>query len=315
MARAKRTPVDCPVICVGNFTAGGAGKTPTTIALARAAKAQGLKPGILSRGYGGIIDQTVVVDAEHHNSRGTGDEPLLLAREAMTVISRNRIDGARKLIAEGADLIIMDDGFQSARIAIDYALIVVDGMRGIGNGLTIPAGPVRAPLREQMRHATALLAVGGGDHADPFIRKMSRSGKQVFEAAIASRNPEEFTGRRVLAFAGIADPEKFYRSLEKAGAEIALKRNFPDHHHLDDDEMSSLLKDAEYEGLMLATTAKDAVRLGGGHHGPADLLRERAHVLHVDMVFDDPAAPGNIVQAAIGNYRKRRLQRSTVQKK
>jgi tetraacyldisaccharide 4'-kinase len=310
MAKGKRVPVDCPVICVGNFTAGGAGKTPTTIALARGAVAAGLKPGLLSRGYGGSIDRTVVVDPHHHRAADVGDEPLLLAREALTVISRSRIEGAARLIAEGANIIIMDDGFQSARLAFDYALIVVDGHRGIGNGMTMPSGPVRAPLGEQLRHLTALLAVGGGENADPFIRRMSRSGRQIFEAQIAIRNADDFKGRRVLAFAGIADPEKFYRSLSSAGADIVMRRSFSDHHHLDDYEITGLIEDADRENLTLATTAKDYVRLAG-HHGRATELAERACVLEIDMAFDDHAAPRDIVRAAVEAFRKRRIERKT----
>ena len=182
MRRARRAPVDCPVICVGNFTVGGAGKTPTAITLAKAAAALGHKPGILSRGYSGMISKPTVVDPQHYRAVDVGDEPLLLARAGLTVVARNRLEGAKKLLAEGADLIIMDDGFQSARIAIDYALVVVDGKRGIGNGLVVPSGPVRAPLKEQLNHVTTLLAVSGGPAADPFIRRMGRAGRQVLDA-------------------------------------------------------------------------------------------------------------------------------------
>ncbi len=217
MRRARRAPVDCPVICVGNFTVGGAGKTPTAIAIARAAVELGYKPGLLSRGYSGMISKPTIVDPHHHRAVDVGDEPLLLARAGLTAVARNRLEGARKLIAEGADLIIMDDGFQSARIAIDYALVVVDGKRGIGNGLVVPSGPVRAPLKEQLRHVTTLLAVSGGAAADPFIRRMSRAGKPVLEAAVGPVNGTEFAGKRVFAFAGIADPTKFYKSLADAG--------------------------------------------------------------------------------------------------
>src|SRR4051794_40561725 len=157
MAHARRASVPIPVICVGNFTVGGAGKTPTALALARAAKAKGLKPGFLSRGYGGSLDVTTVVDPQDHHATAVGDEPLLLAREALTVIARRRADGAERLVREGADLIIMDDGFQSAQIAIDYALVVIDATRGIGNGHLVPGGPVRAPLRTQLRYTSALL--------------------------------------------------------------------------------------------------------------------------------------------------------------
>ncbi|MCD2172884.1 tetraacyldisaccharide 4'-kinase [Rhizobium sp. C4] len=306
MRRARRAPVDCPVICVGNFTVGGAGKTPTAIAIARAATALGYKPGLLSRGYSGLISRPTIVDPDHHRAVDVGDEPLLLARAGLTVVARNRLEGARKLIAEGADLIIMDDGFQSARIAIDYALVVVDGKRGIGNGLVVPSGPIRAPLKEQLRHVTTLLAVSGGPAADPFIRRMARAGKQVLEATVAPVNGRDFNGKKLFAFAGIADPTKFYGSLADVGAEVVATRSFPDHHHFADDELRSLVVDAERDGLTLVTTAKDRVRLSG-HHGAADALLERINVLEIEMMFDDPGAPGLIVEQAFANFRKRKF--------
>jgi tetraacyldisaccharide 4'-kinase len=302
----RRHPLPVPVICVGNFTVGGAGKTPTAIAIARAAKARGLTPGFLSRGYGGSLDVMTVVDPHHHRSTAVGDEPLLLAREALTVISRRRVAGAEKLIAEGADLIIMDDGFQSARLQVDYALIVIDSMRGIGNGWVVPSGPVRAPIQVQMRHLDAILKVGKGDAADQFVRQASRSGKPVLVANVMPQSGGDLSGKSVLAYAGIADPRKFYRTLEELGAVIADRQDFPDHHHLADDEISDLLARAEKQGLQLVTTAKDSVRLAGGHGRSAE-LQEKSKVVDVDMVFDDPKAPDLIIDRAIEACRLRRL--------
>ncbi len=307
MRNAKRAPAGVPVLCVGNFTAGGAGKTPTVIALAKAAKSMGLMPGILSRGYGGSLDVTTIVDPHHHRARDVGDEPLLLAQEAMTVISRKRVDGAAALKKAGVDIIIMDDGFQSARIGIDYALLVIDGRRGIGNGLTLPAGPVRVPLKEQILHVTALLRVGSGDAPDRFVRQLSRAGKPVYEARVATSGDGRFAGRRFLAFAGIADPDKFYESLEAEGGEIAIKRSFADHQHLEADEVADLLNDAEREGLALVTTAKDHVRLAGGH-GLSETLREKAEVLDIEMTFDDPAIATRIVADTIATFKRRRFK-------
>ncbi|MGV3550794.1 tetraacyldisaccharide 4'-kinase [Rhizobium sp.] len=307
MKNAKRAEVDVPVICVGNFTVGGAGKTPTVITLARAAKARGLKPGVLSRGYGGSMDRTTVVDPDHHRAKDVGDEPLLIAREALTVISRKRLEGARMLIAEGADLIIMDDGFQSAALRFDYALMVIDGMRGIGNGFLVPAGPVRAPTTLQLAHATALLKLGDGTGADPFIRIAARSGKPVYEGMVQPvGDAEAISGKRVLAFAGIADPRKFYRTVEELGAEIVARRSFGDHQHLSDDEIDDIISTAEKKDLTIVTTAKDAVRLGG-HHGRAQELAGRVTVIHVEMAFDSPTTPRLIIDGALASFRKRRL--------
>jgi tetraacyldisaccharide 4'-kinase len=310
MKNAKRAEVDVPVICVGNFTVGGAGKTPTVITLAKAAKARGLKPGVLSRGYGGSMDRTTIVDPGHHRAKDVGDEPLLIAREALTVISRKRLEGARKLIAEGADLILMDDGFQSAALRFDFALMVIDSIRGIGNGFLVPAGPVRAPTRLQLAHATALLKLGNGEGADPFIRIAARSGKPVYEGAVEPVGEAgEISGKRVLAFAGIADPTKFFRTVEKLGADIVAKRPFGDHQHLTDDEIEDILVTAEKQDLIIVTTAKDAVRLNG-HHGRAQELASRITVIDVEMAFDSPTTPRLIIEAAFANFRKRRLAKA-----
>lgn len=307
MAKGKRLSSPVPVICVGNFTVGGAGKTPTVLALVRAAQAQGLKPGILSRGYGGSLDVTTVVDPEHHRSTDVGDEPLLLARHALTVISRKRFAGARRLVDEGVDLIIMDDGFQSARLAVDFALIVIDSVRGIGNGHLVPGGPVRAPIRVQMRYVDGLLKVGNGTAADRLVRQAARAGKPIYIASLSPRGDAGISRKRVLAFAGIADPEKFFRTVEELGAEIVERRALPDHHHMGEDEIADLLDKAAASDLELVTTAKDFVRLRSGP-GRAEELAGRCKVVEVEMMFDDPNAPGKIIDRAIEVHRARRLK-------
>lgn len=307
MKRSRRASVPVPVICIGNFTVGGAGKTPTAIAIARAATAKGLKPGFLSRGYGGTLDVTTRVDAEHHRSVDVGDEPLLLAREAITVISRKRVDGAKRLVDEGVDLIIMDDGFQSARLTLDYALVVIDTRRGIGNGHLVPGGPVRAPLDEQMRQLSAILKVGDGQAADAIIRTAARAGKQIFVSSIRPRPQPDLKGKPVLAYAGIADPEKFYRTVSSLGADIVSRRGFPDHHQFSDEEMSDLMQDAAKADLLPVTTAKDAMRLQG-RHGPAADLLQASRIIDINMVFDDPNAAGAMIDAALENCRRRRLK-------
>jgi tetraacyldisaccharide 4'-kinase len=306
MRHGQRVRVPVPVICVGNFTVGGAGKTPTVITLARAAKARGMKPGILSRGYGGSLDRTTIVDASHHRAKDVGDEPLLLAEEALTVISRRRVDGARKLVAEGADIIIMDDGFQSARLDTDYALLVLDTQRGLGNGFGVPAGPVRVPLKEQVLHVTALLKVGNGVAADAIVRRLARAGKPIYEALIAPRRANALQGQAVLAFAGIADPAKFFRTVRDLDAEIVETRSYGDHQHLTEDQIDDLLQTAANRRLVLVTTAKDFVRLKD-HHGRAAELAQASTVIDVDMVFDAPAVPAQIIDQAISTFKRKML--------
>ncbi|OJF90394.1 tetraacyldisaccharide 4'-kinase [Pararhizobium antarcticum] len=309
MDRARRVSIEVPVLCVGNFTVGGAGKTPTAIALARAAVARGLKPGFLSRGYGGSLDVTTVVDLAHHRARDVGDEPLLLAREALTVICRKRVEGARRLVAEGADLIIMDDGFQSARLTFDFALLVIDSRRGVGNGHLIPSGPVRAPIPQQIRHASALLKIGDGDRADALVRRAARAGRQIYAANVEALDDGSLRDVPVLAWCGIADPEKFFRTVRETGASIMATRSFPDHHHFSEDEIADLLDHAAAKGLALVTTAKDRVRLEADHGRAAELLA-KSRVIEVEIRFDDPTSPRKIIEATILAARARRLKAS-----
>ncbi|WP_417410861.1 tetraacyldisaccharide 4'-kinase [Hoeflea sp.] len=305
MDRRVRKAVAVPVICVGNFTVGGSGKTPTALALASAAIDRGLKPGFLSRGYGGGVHHATVVDLAKDTARLVGDEPMLLAAKATTVVSPDRAEGADLLLREGVDLIIMDDGFQSARLVFDQALLVVDARRGIGNGCVFPAGPVRAPVIDQVRHADALIVVGEGDGADPMIRLAARAAKPIHLARFQPRNGAQFRDRNCLAFAAIGDPEKFFKTLEDAHVRLAQRKSFPDHHPFTDDEAKELLAEAELYGLDLITTSKDYVRLQAGH-GRALELVEKTSVLEIDLAFDSPEVPNVIIENALTAFQRRR---------
>jgi tetraacyldisaccharide 4'-kinase len=157
-----------------------------------------------------------------------------------------------------------------------------------------------------MRHLDAILKVGKGDAADHLVRQAARSGKPVMVAEVLPAQPDALKGKSVLAYAGIADPSKFYRTLEQMGALIADREGFPDHHHLAEDEISDLIERAARQNLQLVTTSKDHVRLAGGHGHSAELA-ELSHVVDVDMVFDDPKAPDLMIEAAIANCRRRKL--------
>ncbi len=253
-----------PVLCIGNFTVGGSGKTPTAIAVATLLAAAGRRPFFLSRGYGGALAGPVRVDAQ--GAAAVGDEPLLLARVAPAIVARDRPAGARAAIAAGADAIVMDDGWQNPSLAKDLVIAVLDGRRAIGNGRVFPAGPLRAPLASQLQHADALLVIGPpGPAAAPAIaaadrRRLPRfAGELVPDPAAVAR----LSGTRALAFAGIADPDKFFATLEASGITVAARRGFPDHHRYTADEISRLMAEAAAQRLTLLTTEKDLARLAG----------------------------------------------------
>lgn len=303
-------PIDAPVICVGNFTVGGAGKTPTALALAEAAFAAGHKPGFLSRGYRGSLRTTALVDPARHNARDVGDEPMLLAAKAPTVVSPDRLQGARQLLTEGADLIIMDDGFQSASVRFDYALLVVDADRGIGNGHVIPGGPLRAPMLDQMRHATSLLVIGEGTAADEVIRSAGRAAKPIFRGRFGVPGAGRFKDRRFLAFAAIGNPNKFFETLETTGAQIVERRSFGDHHMFTNDEISELLDLAQKQNLEIITTGKDMVRLTSGH-GQSQELARKADVLEVELRLEQQDVLKKMIDQAVIAFKKRDLAAST----
>ncbi len=307
MASAKRAKVDVPVLCVGNFTVGGEGKTPVSIALAKQAKKLGRKPGFLTRGHGGSMATAHLVDAKKDLTRHVGDEPLLLARHAPTLVAPDRLTGARELIGMGCDFIIMDDGFQSARLHMDYAVMVVDARRGLGNGHVIPGGPLRARLIDQLRYADALLTMGEGSAADHVVRKASRAGRPVFQARLKPRGVRAIKGGRFLAFAGIGNPKKFFDSVAQAGGAVVEGKSFPDHHPYDDDDARDLIAAAEKGELQLITTEKDMVRLRGGSEA-LSALAEHCRVLQVEAQFDAPDMPVTIIESTIEAWRERMLK-------
>lgn len=281
MDRAGVRP-GCPVLCLGNFTLGGAGKTPAALAVATLLAELGRRPAFLSRGYGGREAGPVQVDPERHAAAVVGDEPLLLARRAPTIVARDRPAGASLCRRVGADVIVMDDGLQNPALAKDLSLAVVDAPVGLGNGLPFPAGPLRAPLARQWRHVGGLIVIGDGAPGDAIARAAEGRGLPVHRARLV-REAEDWADLRCVAFAGIGRPEKFFATLAEAGAVIAAKRAFPDHHAYRDGELAALAAEADRRDAVLVTTEKDAMRL------PA-AFAARVRVLRVRLAFDDPGA-------------------------
>ena len=268
MQRAGGT-VGLPVICVGNYHVGGAGKTPVALALTSMLRARGERPFLLSRGYGGRLHGPVVVDTVRHTARDVGDELLLLARAAPAILARDRMAGALLARTAGASVIIMDDGFQNPALRKDLSLIVMDAQRGVGNGAVFPSGPLRAPLAAQIARTDAIIIVGNGTHADssrPDFSSVTGHCKSAIPMIAAHIVPEETSltalrGKRLLAFAGIGDPQRFFATLTASGLDVVAKQSFPDHHPFGVAEMRRLAAKALQGDLTMVTTEKDWVRI------------------------------------------------------
>lgn len=274
--RSWRAPV--PVICVGNLTAGGAGKTPIVRDFARRLKASGRNVGVLSRGYGGRARGPLKVDPARHRADDVGDEPLLLAQDAPCWVARDRVAGAKAMIADGIDLIVMDDGLQNPGIAQDLAVIVADGAAGFGNGRAIPAGPLRETIEAGIRRAAALIV--SGDDRSGLVDRFSGQIR-ILKAAVAIR--DDLPPAPLLAFAGIGRPEKFRATLANAGGNVVAFQSFADHHPYSQSELGALLNDASRLGAVLVTTEKDWIRLDPE-------WRSRIRPVAIDVVWSDEAA-------------------------
>lgn len=306
--RMAREGVDAgiPVICVGNYHVGGAGKTPTVLALTRLLRDLGETPVVLSRGYGGRLKGPVMVDRERHAASDVGDEPRMMARDVPVAVARDRIDGVALAKSQGATVILMDDGFQNPQLLKDTALIVIDGARGLGNGRVFPAGPLRAPLQPQLARTDALVVIGGGDAADDVAAAISARGKPVLRAHLQpdAEAVAQLAGKRVLAFAGIGDPERFFRTLRASGIDVAHTRPFADHHMFAPEEIAALAADAAREQLILVTTEKDLARLRGRDGVPEGIVP-----FAVELAFDDPAGLRRLIGDQLYKARERRFGR------
>jgi len=301
-ARSRPFRAGVPVICVGNPVLGGGGKTPTAIAVARLLAGLGRRPHFLTRGYGGRLQGPVTVGGGH-GPGDVGDEALLLAAHAPTHVAADRPAGAAHAVAAGADAIVMDDGFQNPTIAKDLGLLVVDGAAGVGNGKVFPAGPLREPLAAQLARAEALAVIGAGARGATVAEAARAAGVLVLGARLVpAAGAPDLAGAALVAFCGIARPEKFRRTLEAAGARIAEALIFADHHAFSPHDVARILAAAERHRARPVTTEKDAVRLTEDAD-PGGRLRARLAVYPVETAFDDPDAVAGLLQAALDRPR------------
>ena len=307
--RQKGFDAGIPVFCVGNYHAGGAGKTPAVLALTGILRDLGETPVVLSRGYGGRLRGPVMVQPQRHGAADVGDEPLMLASHVPVAVARDRIDGVALATSQGASVILMDDGFQNPAIAKDASLIVIDSDRGIGNGYVIPAGPLRAPLAPQLDRTDALIVVGRGTASNAIAARIAAlPDKPVLSARIAP-DPAcvaRLAGQRVLAFAGIGDPGRFFRTLRAAGIDVVREQTFADHHPFSTGDLDALIADAKREGLILVTTEKDLARLR--HRGEPPAWAQDIVSFVVTLEFDDGATLRKFLSERLFRAREKRFR-------
>ncbi len=255
--------LDVPVICVGNLTAGGAGKTPTAIAVIERLRDRGVAVQAVSRGHGGSIAGPVRVDPRRHSAAEVGDEPLLLAAFAPVWVARDRAAGGRAAEADGAAALVMDDGLQNPGFRKDLSIVVVDAGFGFGNGRVIPAGPLREPVVEGLSRADLVLVIGEPEARARFRREWPQvAALPGLDGRLAPlRTGMDWRGLRAFAFAGIGRPEKFFETLRAVGAEIVASEGLADHRPFDPRLLARLDADARAAGAQLVTTEKDAARL------------------------------------------------------
>jgi tetraacyldisaccharide 4'-kinase len=278
--------VDVPVICVGNVVAGGAGKTPTALALAKLMKEWGVTAHFLTRGYGGTARGPLRVDPKRHSARQVGDEPLLLARRAPTWLAHSRPAGARTAIADGADAIIMDDGFQNPSLVKDISLMVVDGGFGFGNGRLLPAGPLREPIARGLARADAIVLIGADEAG--IAARLGGGGVPLLRAELTpTLRALKLRERAVVAFAGIGRPAKFFQTLEAIGCNIVRRVAFADHRRF-----MTLVEYAGAEGAIPVTTEKDWVRL-------PEEAKPMIEPVPVTLEWQDPNAVERIIRPAL----------------
>jgi len=270
-----------PVICCGSATAGGAGKTTVALDIGRRLGNRGIAAHFLLRGYGGRLKGPVRVDLAQHDSTAVGDEALLLAAERPTWVAADRAAGARAAVAAGAQAIVMDDGLQNPTLAKDLSLLVIDGSFGFGNGRVIPAGPLREPVAAAAERCQAAVLIGEDETgalgqlppALPVLRAHLRPGPEA----------ELLAGQPVFAFAGIANPRKFFATLQEAGAVLAGRQAYADHYPYDEGDLRDLLAEAEALRATPVTTRKDWVRIPQAY-------RNRVTVLTIRLEWEEPAA-------------------------
>ena len=294
VAKAPKVSAKCPVICVGNLNVGGTGKTPTVIAITQLCQDLGARVCVVSRGYQGSLEGPVEVDPKRHLANETGDEPLLLAAFSRTIVSKDRAKGVLAAMNLEPDVILLDDGHQDSSVEKNLSIVVVDAEKGFGNGLCLPAGPLREPVSQGLKRADVLLSIGDHTAQSRFLDNWA--GKPSIKHFTAKLSPLEtgmtWSEGEYVAFAGIGHPEKFFTTLESLGAQIVHCEALGDHEKLSPTLFARLKSFADQQGAQLVTTEKDAARLPNN-------FRSKVLTLPVRLTLNQPDAVKDLISHSL----------------
>lgn len=279
--RIKPEKLPVPVICVGNISVGGAGKTPVALYIGELVKNKGVNTFFISRGYGGSQKSAIRVDADIHGAELVGDEPLLLAEILPTIIGKNRLEVAKFAIEQGAELIIMDDGLQNPSIEKDLSFIVTDRRLGFGNERLLPAGPLREPVAAGLNKADAVIIVNPAN----FIPTAMPDTSMLIARSKAKDSMLALKGKRIIAFCGIAVPTKFFDMLREVGADIIRAVDYPDHYPYKEKDLLFLFREAKKHNAELVTTSKDAARMKKQFKQEMESIK----IAEMELIFENKA--------------------------
>lgn len=285
----KVTKANIPVVCVGNVVAGGSGKTPVAIAIGKILRDKNVDFAYLTRGYGADFDEVFEIDEENSLAKNFGDEPLLLKEISRVFVAKNRAQGARKIEKdEKIQAIILDDGMQNKNLQKDFVIMVVDGKIKFGNGFLIPAGPLRQSVKSGITESDLVVVVGEIDEELSLVLADKIAKNQVAQAKIKALNIEEFEQKKLLAFCGLAYPEKFFSYLEDLNFDVKQKISFCDHYDYEEKDLCDLILKAKEQNLKLVTTKKDWVKFD-------EKYRKEIDFLDIELEFTDK----NLVEKSI----------------
>lgn len=292
-----------PIICIGNFTLGGTGKTPLAIHFSHILQNLGWEPSFLSRGYKGKFSGPLLVNHDEHNAQDVGDEPMLLSQHAPTIISKNRVEGVWLIEQRPTNFIIMDDGLQNPTVRKNISFIAIDSTTALGNRRIFPAGPLRAPLDFQLAKSDAIIITGsnsaGKEKITEFLRDTQNYKKPILRGKLTSSDDTSWLKEKpILAFAGIGRPEKLFHSLEQAGGKVIRRIPFPDHHNFTVKDANHLTKLALADDLQLVTTEKDHIRINENKNHQLRALKRMSRPFPIQFTFenDDEATLIDIIK-------------------